>query len=57
MKNRGIAFILPILVFFSSFAFGKYALIIALALFTEYFVVRHMNKPPKDVQNEEGEPL
>ena len=57
MKNRVLAFILPILVFFSSFAFGKYALIIALALFTEYFVVRHMNKPPKDVQNEEGEPL
>lgn len=57
MKNRVIAFILPILVFFSSFAFGKYALIIASALFTEYFVVRHMNTPQKNVQKEEGEPL
>lgn len=46
-KNRIMAFIMPIAVAFSGVAFGVYPVIIAAALFVEYFTIKYMNKPLK----------
>lgn len=46
-KNQIMAFIMPIVVAFSGVAFGVYSVIIAAALFVEYFAIKYMNKSSK----------